>query len=803
LFSWLEDVRYALRVLGRQPGFTASAVLLLALGIGVNSAIFSIVDSVLLKPLPYPQPERLFNVWTRNVIKNRPQGAFSAPEFLDYARAQHSFSQFSAHMVYSVTLTGRGEPSRVSSRMVSPGFFEMLGVQPMRGRLFAAEEYQPGRNQVVVLSEEYWRQRFGADPAILGQTIRLDDELHLVAGIVPRQRGEILVPDLYIPLTFSPELLGTRTSRFLYVTGRLQEGASEQRAAAELSSIGRRVAEEHPRASAGWEPYLVPAQVQAQGEAKQPLVVLSMAVGLVLLVTCSNLANLLLVRAAGRQKEVAVRTALGASPWRVFRQMVTESVTLGLLGGVAGLGVSWWGVRAIAQWSPLNMPRLKDAGLDASAVAFTFLISLAAGLIFGMAPAWQMLRLNLAQSLREETRGGTGGRGRSVARSLLVTAEVAVSVILLVSAGLLVRTFAALGRLDLGFQSERVLTLRTTLPDTRYPSDEARAQYVKRALERVAAAPGVESATAATALPMMQVNWNAEFAIEGRSGEETQRETVSYVAVTPGYFETIGAGVRRGRGFTPTDDLAAPPVVLISEALEKRYFKGESAIGQHLKMTVGHKEMRAEVVGVARDIAQMRPEEAPRAVIYQPHAQRPWPFLAFAVKVRGTPAAYEGAVRRAFYETDPELPMERVMPLGALLERVLAQQRLAMVLLLIFSALAVVLAMVGLYGVLQMAVAQRSREIGIRMALGAGTGDVLRLVLGQGLGLTVAGVAAGLAVAPLTSRMMKQMIYGVEPLDPATFASVGGLVALFALLASAVPAWRATGVDPGRALRAD
>lgn len=803
MWSLIEDLRYALRLLFRQPGFTLAAVLLLALGIGVNSAIFSIVDKVLLHPLSYERSDRLYTVWTRNLARNKPRGAFSPPEFHEYARRQNGFSHFAAFMNYPVTLTGRGEPSRVSTQLVSAGYLEMLGRIPFLGRGFADEEYQLGRNQVVVLTEEFWKERFGGDPGIVGQVLRLDSELHVVAGILPRIPGEGRTVDMFLPLALSPEAATSWDSQFLYVTGRLRDGVNPGQATSELQMLGRAIAAEHPDTNAGREPFLVAAERDAQGEARQPLLVIMAAVGLVLLVTCSNVANLLLVRAAARHREIAIRSAIGASQARVFRQMITESLTLALLGGLAGLAVAWGGVRAIAHWGAATMPRLAQAQVNWLVVVYTFAVATLAGLLFGAIPAWQVLRLNLADTLRDESRGSSGGARKGLVRSLLVVSEVALSVILLVGAGLLLRTFIAISRIDMGFQPDHVLTLRTTLAESAYPTNAAKATYVRRIMTKLESVPGVVSAGATSALPLMGVNWLSDFTVDGRPQTGGQKESSTYAAVTPRYLDAIGARLVAGRMITENDNEQAPDVVMVSEALAKRVFPGEQAVGKYLNMQVGRFRLHPQIVGVIHHVAYLKPDEAPRAVIYQPHAQRPWPFLAFAIKTAGEPMAMEGAVRRAFFEVDSELPVERVQPMGALMDRVLAQQRLALVLLMVFSGLATLLAAVGLFGVLAVAVAQRSREMGIRMALGATGPDITRLVLTQGMGLTLAGLFAGLAAAPLASMVMRQMLYGVQPLDPLTFAAVALVVLIASMAACLLPAWRASKVDPGLALRGE
>lgn len=798
--SLFEDIRYALRLLARQPVFTVTAILLLGLGIGVNSAIFSVVDSVILRPLPYKNPEALYNLWTRNLPRKIPQAAVSAPELLEYAANAKSFSHCAAYTHYTATLTGKGNPSHVSTMLIGRGYFEMLGMAPAMGRGFAADEYQLVRNQVVVLTDAYWKSQFGGDPSILGKTIHLDDELHVIVGVLPAVKGESVGVDLYIPLAFNAATISAWEARFLFVTVRLQDGVSAQQASSEVASIAERLAREHPVSNAGVETYLVPAVQDAQGSSREPLTLLSAAVGMVLLITCANLANLLLIRSGARHREVAVRSAMGASQIRVFRQMITESVLLAMLGGVAGLVVTAWSLRAIAHFGPANMPRLQDASVNYSVLAFTFGVSLLAGLLFGVVPAWNALHLNLATALRDESRGSSGGVRKSLFRSAFVVSEVALSVVLLIAAGLLLRTFAAISQIDTGFQISQVLVFSNSLPPGRYVSQESRANYVREAIRRLESTPGVVAAGSATALPMMQVNWRTQFTVEGQTGP---KEAATYNAITPHYLAAIGAVLLKGRDLAETDSATSDAVVLISQALERRYFAGRDAIGQHLEMRVGSVTYRPRIVGVVRDIAQLRPDEPPRVTIYQPHAQNPWPFLAFAVRTAGDPAAMTESVRRVFSQIDPNLPVERIRPLGQLLDRVLAERRLSTVLLLIFSVLAVVLAAVGLYGVLAVAVAQRSREIGIRMALGAEGKDILRLILVQGLGLTVVGLIAGMAAAPLVSYAMKQMLYGVEPLDPITFVGAALVVLIAALAASLHPAWRAAKVDAATSLRTE
>lgn len=799
--EWTSGFAQSFRALFRQPAFLVTALLILGFGVGANTAIFSVVRTVLLQPLPYEDPENLYVVWTRNQERNQPRAHFSAPEFLDYRRQALSFSHLCAYRNYAATWTGSGSAKRVATTMVSPDYLDMLGQRPMLGRSFAEEESKYGNNQVAVLTYKFWQARMGGDPGVLGRTIVLDDEPHEIIGILPDVPGGTGSPDVYLPAAFSPQEMGTRASRYLSVMGRLAMGVTAAQAGQELKAISGRIAEEHPDGR-GWDAWIVPAREEFTREAKQPLLVLFMAVGLVLLIACANLASLLLVRAAARQREFAVRAALGAGQGHVAGQMLREAVALALMGGVAGLAVAYVALRLIVQSQVATLPRLEQASLDPWALVFNFGAALAAGLLFGITPALGAMRVNVASLLRDEARGGTGGIRQSLGRSLLVVSEVALSVVLLVAAGLLVRTFDKLSRLDPGFNSQGVITMRATLPYARYGTPESRAGYAERAMEHVRAIPGVQSAGLTTALPLMGVNWMASFTADGTAAG-SRPETATYNAISPGYLPAIGARLKSGRDFLPTDTAPAPPVVLISEELERLHFRDRGAVGRMLHMKIADRQVDAQIVGVVGDIRHLSLDEGPRVAVYQPHAQLPWPFLAFAIRAHGDPRALTGALRAAFNEVDSSLAVERVYLLSDLVDRALAQQRLAMTLLWIFSVMATILAAVGLYGVLAVAVAQRRREFGIRLALGAGRQDLLRLVVKQGLLLTLAGLVAGMIAAPLAASALEQMLYGVGRLDPATYVAVALLLVAVTLAACLPPAWRASRTNAATVLRAD
>lgn len=799
--EWIAGFSQSLRALFRQPAFLITALLILGFGVGANTAIFSVVRTVLLQPLPYGDPENLFVIWTRNLERNQPRAHFSAPEFLDYRTQAKSFSFLCAYRNYAATWTGSGEAKRVATMIVSIDYLEMLGQRPVLGRGFVEEESRYGNQNVTILTHRFWQAQLGGNPAVLGTTIVLDDEPHEVIGILPDLPGESRRPDLYLPAAFSPQEMATRASRYLSVMGRLADGVTPDQAGGELQSIAARIASEHPDGR-GWDSWISPALGEFTREARQPLLVLFVAVGLVLLIACANLASLLLVRASARQREFAVRSALGAGQGQIAGQMLREAVTLALLGSAVGLAVAHVALRLIVRSEVLTLPRLDQASLDPWALAFNLGAALAAGLLFGITPALGAMRVNVASLLRDEARGGTGGIRQSLGRSLLVVSEVALSVVLLVAAGLLVRTFDKLSRLDPGFNSRSVITMRTTLPFARYGTPEARAAYGQRAVERVRALPGVQSAGLTTALPLMGVNWMASFTVDG-AATGGRPETATYNTISPGYLDAIGARLKSGRDFLPTDSAAAPSVVLISQELERLHFLGQSAVGRMLRMKVADRQVDAQIVGVVGDIRHLSLDEGPRVAIYQPHAQLPWPFLAFAIRTHGDPRALTGALRAAFSEVDSSLAVERVYLLSELVDRALAQQRLAMTLLWIFSLMATILAAVGLYGVLAVAVAQRRREFGIRLALGASRRDLLRLVVQQGLLLTLAGLAAGLAVAPIAASAMEQMLFGVGRLDPATYVAVALLLVAVTLAACLPPAWRASRTNPATVLRAD
>lgn len=799
----LDDVVLAIRVLRRQPLFTLTAVIILALGIGANGAIFSIVHSVLLRPLPFRNPEQLYYVWRTSPDRGMAKANLSPSEFRDFSTSLHSFSAMAAESSTGGTLLVNGVATRVRVSLVTPGYFEMLGVRPAFGRSFTAEEGIVGRDKVAVLSASFWSKLPNSNPSIVGKSIEIDKDRYLVVGVLPTLKGSFEEPDLYLPAAFNPKGLSAREARYLTVSARLRDGVTQQQALQEMRTLAERLAQERPDTDGGWSAFLSPLHETLTGDAKPPLMILFSAVGLVLLIACGNLANLLLVRATARRKELAVRSALGALQVQIFRQLMIESIVLAVAGAATGTAVAWWMIVAIRNWSAVSLPRLTDASLDLMTIAFMFLLAVASGILFGIAPAWSVLRLNLADVLRDDTRGGAGSVRRTMIRSSLVVAEVALSVILLASAGLLFRTFQSLSRVDAGFSSPGVLTFSTTLSEAAYATPELRDNYVHRMLDRLKSMPGVVAAGATTSLPMNHVNWMANFKVPGRADAEMHWEMASYNTISPGYLETIGARIVRGRGFQETDRAGSTPVLLVSEAFVRHYFPNSDPLGRAIKLRVTNFEFDCTIVGVVHDIRHLRLDEGPRIALYQPHAQLPWPFLNFAVKTSVEPESLIPSVRRVAHDVDPELAIDQLRPLSELVDDVLAQQRLALTLLSGFSAMAVILAAVGLYGVLGVAVAQRVKEFGIRQALGASSLDLLLMVLRQGAFLTGVGLIVGLGLALLSGRLMSTLLYGVKPNDPATLASVAGILLVTSLAACAAPAVRAAKVDPCEALRTE
>ncbi len=814
----VQELRFALRMLGRHPGFTAVALLTLALGIAANTAIFSVVDAVLFEPLPYREPDRLVLAWAQSPEQER--GTVTPADFLDWRAQGEVFEGLAAFSHVSFNLVGDGEPERLRGASVSTNFFQVLGVRPALGPGFEART-DSGAWQRVVLSHGLWRRRFGGDPAIIGRTVRLNDVAYEVVGVMPEpfdwpaitpfRASTTEAPQLWVPAVYRdvPQLgvyaqedrSTFRYGRYLRVVGRLKPGVMLAGASRAMEAVAERLAREYPETNENSSVQLVPLREQLVGNVRPVLWVMLAAVGLVLAIGCANVANLFLARASARRQELTVRVALGASRGRLVRQLLLESVLLALGAGVLGLLLALWSLDALSGLVPEELPRLGEVRMDGRVLAFTLLVSLGTGVLFGLVPALQASSPDLNGVLRQ----GGGGRlagGRNRSRSALVVGEVALAVVLLISAGLLLRSLWRLQDVEPGFRSEGVLTWSVSLPTSRYPDPARQAALFQQLLERVEALPGVKSAGAVSDLPQggndIAFSLDVEGAPPPAAGEQ---RAVGFQPVTPGYFRTLGIALRAGRDVTPADREGAQPVALVNETTARRYWPGEDAVGKRIRL--GGEEDWRTVIGVVADIRHGGPMQAPRAEAYVPVLQRTFFFLQFAARTDGEPLALVPGVREAVASLDSELPISQVRTLEDLTSTAMARPRFLSTLVALFAGLALLLAGVGLSGVIAYMARQRTQEIGIRMALGARPGDVLRLVLGSGVRLAALGVGLGLAVAWAATRVMASQLHGVSATDPLTFGSLAALVFGVALLATWLPARRATRVDPLVAMRSE
>ena len=826
----LHEIRYGLRMLAKGRGITALAILTLALGIGANSAIFSVVNAVLLRPLPYKNPGLLVMLWQSNLRKNGDSGPVSPANFVDWRDQNQVFERLAAINTFgSFNLTGAGEePERLQGAQVSAGFFSILGADAAAGRTFSDDEHRAGRDHVAVLSHGLWKRRFGSNPNIIGRPLTLNGESYTVIGTLPRDFEFISQPsdyqlatsqiDVWVPLTIGPNpRRGTNSYR---VIGALKAGLSVQQAQMEMNAIARRLEREYPQNNRGRGIRVVPLSEQTVGDFRTALYVLLAAVGFVLLIACANVANLLLVRATARRREMAVRSALGASRAHLVRQVFIESMLLAMAGAAAGLLLANWGQHALIALCPPGIPRIQQASLDARVLAFTFLIAIATGIAFGFAPAGQILNIGAMEALKDGGRAGTEGRRTGRVRDVLLIAQVALCLTLLTGAGLLVKNFWRLQRADPGFHTQNILAVDVSLPGTTYPLQRRRAVaadgqpqdawiggshitgFYSRLLERVTVLPGVISAGAMNYLPLSgKNNWWA-FDIKGRPPLPVgQNNLADWRAVSGDYFKVMGIPLRRGRMFTESDSGSAPKVIVINETMARQFWPGEQPLGQRMR-TSDDEEWR-EVVGLVADVKHQSLARDAAAEMYVPYSQSnpPWRDMTLVIRTTADPAGMAPAASAAVHAIDPNLPVFNVRTMEKLVEASLSRPRFQMLLLTIFAGVALLLAVVGVYGVISYAVSRRTHEIGVRMALGARPGSVLALVMSWGMRLIVAGLSLGLAASLALTRFLSAMLYAVEPTDAGTFATVSLLLAGVGLLAIYFPARRAMLVDPTVALR--
>jgi putative ABC transport system permease protein len=805
----VSDFSYAVRTLIKRRGFTAVAVLTIGLGIGANTAIFSVVNTVLWRPLPYPQSERLMMVWVYNPRQGFDKDVTSYPTFDDWRTRSRSFERIAAYFGASVSLTGAGDPAQLRGARVTPSFFPTLNVQPALGRWFTEGDAAAGHERVVILDHGLWQGRFGSDRTIVGRTIQLSGQPYEVVGVMPE--GFRYPDDATVWLPLAPvepykALMESRGSYWLSVIGRLRADATQAAAQAEMDLIAHQLERQYPETNGGQGVRLTRLHDEIVGDVRRVLLVLFGAVGCVLLIACANVANLLLTRATGRQKELAIRAALGAGQARLVRQLLMESLVLALAGAGTGLLLAMWSVAALRQTAPPNIPRLTSIAIDLPVLLFTLGIALLTGLIFGVAPAWRGASANQSAALKEGGRsGGEGSRARHV-RHVLAVSEVAVALVLLVGAGLLARSLAAIAKTDLGFNPRNVLAVSIELPRQQYAEDSKIIQFYEQMIERTSTLPGVRSVGAGSSVLLGPLPGSAALSVEGRPPPSNEINIpVPFDTVTNGYFGTLGIPLTRGRLFGPEDTPAAPARVLVNETFVRRFFPSEDPIGK--RVTFGNPQDNGTrwltIIGVVADTRRGGIGRPPWAELYFPLTQSADPQLIVLVRTAGDPILMARAVQQQVWAIDPAQPVASVRTLEELLARGQANRRFTMMMLGVFAAAALLLAAVGIYGVIAYSTAQRVHEIGIRVALGATRADVLRMVLRDGLRIGVLGALIGIAAAAAASRLLAGLLFGVSAHDPLTFVALAaGLVAV-AVLASWIPARRALAVEPIAALRGD
>jgi putative ABC transport system permease protein len=802
----LQDLRYAVRMLAKSPAFSLIAILTLGLAIGANSAIFSVVDAVVLRPLPYQHSEQLVRIFG-----TQPQLALaptSPANFLEWKEENQVFERIGTYVGQGFNLLGGDKPERVIGARVSADVLPLLGVQPALGRLFTNEEDQEGRGQVVILSHEFWRSRFGGDASTVRQTITLNDQPYTVIGVMPPGFAfPTTRTQVWVPVAFNAAERKTRDTNFINVVARLKPGLSIEQASANMNTIAQRQVERYPKTNTGIGVKVVSLHEQTVGDVRPMLIVLLGAVAFVLLIACANIANLLLARAAARQREMAIRGALGASRSRVVRLLLTESIVLAVVGGAVGLLLAIWSLDLLVSLKPANLPRLAEIGVNRTVFLFTLAVSVLTGLLFGVAPALQVSKMDLNEGLKESSRGGTDSPRRQRMRALLVVCEVALSLVLLVGAGLMIRSFSRLLAVDPGFKADHVLTAFVSLPVSKYPKREEQTAFFDRLLERLRNVPGVSAAGVVTDIPLYGGS-STGFDVEGRpEAAPGTRAMTDYRLINSDYFSAMGIKLVKGRAFSRYDTEAAPGVVIINQTMAARYFVGEDPIGRRLDLSGNPKDLR-EIVGVVADVRNYGVDAEVKPEVYVPFLQSAPGYLsgvvsAMTIVVRSAiePTALATALREQVQALDKDQPVSEIRTMEWYLADSMAQRRFNMLLLGAFAGLALVLAGVGIYGVIAYTVAQRTHEMGIRIALGARGGDILKLIFTHSMLTTVAGIVIGLAAAFGLTRLLQNLLYQVTATDPLVFASIPLLLLVVAMLATYIPARRAMKVNPITALR--
>jgi predicted permease len=800
-----HDLREAGRFLLANPGFTVVVVLTLGLAIGVNSTIFSVVHGVLLRPLGYAEPDRLVGLWESNTSQGLDRSEVSAATYLDWRERSRTFERIGLYRYRGFTLTTDVEAERVSSVDVSPALFQLLGVPVAAGRTFTDSEERPGDQRPIILSYGAWVRRFGEDRTVVGRTVQLDGATHTIVGVMPRDfRFPATDPDVEIwsPLTLDLRELASRPHRMYQAIGRLKPGATLDQARQDMAAVAAGIGRENPETNAGWGVTLVPAHEQVVGDIGETLWVLLGAVGVLLVIACTNIANLLLARSAGAARHFAVRAAFGASRWALVRRSLVESAMLTFSGGAIGLLLARWGIGALRPLIPANVPRAESIALDLPVLVFTAAATMAAGIVFGLVPAWRSMRPNLLEVFQDGGRGATSSRAVRRLSDVMVVSEVALALVLLVSAGLLIRSFIRLTSVDPGYRTTGIVAVHVVLPAARYGPQEAKRQFIRDLVERVRQVPGVDRVSAVSALPMspLGVQFDLPFTIDGLEARSpSERPRARYRAVMPDYFQTMGISLKRGRGFDTFDGRAdGPKVAIVNESVVRRYFGGVDPIDRLVRMPMAGD---LHVVGVVSDIRHDGLQASAEAEVFVPYFQFPLSQMQIVVSTGLEPGAIVTGVKAQLASLDPALPIAKVSRIEDLVSSSIAQPKFNMTLLTALAVCAALLAAVGVYGVVAYSVARRTAEIGVRMALGADAARTFRLVVGGALKVILAGVVLGLGGAAAAGRSLQNILFGVPPLDATTFAASGLAIVAVGLAAAALPAARAARVDPVSALR--
>ena len=805
-----QDLRYGARMLLKKPGFTLIAVMTLALGIGANTAIFSVVNGVLLKSAPYHEPERIALLWGDTPSMDEHRGQVSATDVADWRKLNSVFEEVATFSDWGATMSGEGEPERLPGMQVGDGYFSVMRGQPLLGRVFTPEEQVDGKDYVIVLGYGLWQSRFGGARDVIGKKVYLNARPYTIVGVMPEDFQPLpanLVDNhaqFYRPVAeaYDEE---QRASRHLRAIARLKANVSLDQAQSEINLIAKRLADEHPKSNTGYGVRLVTITEETVGGLRLALILLLLAVLAVLLIACANVGNLSLARATARQKEIVIRAALGAGRWRLIRQLLTESLLIALLGGALGLLLALWGAELITSLGKEFIPSLSRVEIELPVLAFTLAVSVGAGILFGLAPAIQLSRVDLNEGLKEGGRNAGGSMGQRRLRNGLIVAEVAMAVVLLVSAGLLIRSVIHLHRASPGFKTENLLTMNVWLPQAKYPDGPKWVAFYDRISQRIQTQPGVQSVGLTSVLPISHNYDRRSFQVETHPVPRGQEADADTYIVTPGYLRTMQIPLLKGRELTAQDVAGVEAVALISETFARRYWPGEDPLGKRIKFpgSTARPDPWRSIVGVVRDVKQYGVDKENTMQLYLPEAQLPVSWLTLTVRTAGDPAQTLGAIRNEIRGVDPDQAVFEVATMEGLLAEAIAKRRFVMILLAGFAALAMALAAIGIYGVMGYTVAQRTQEIGVRMALGAQTGDVVKLVVGHGMRLALGGVVIGLAAACGLTRLMTTLLFSVKAIDPLTFGVIALLLMAVALLACYIPARRATKVDPMVALRTE